>query len=76
MSNPYQESGPAFGWCKGYIVHQTATELIGTHLEKGKVYFQEFMKGVEEEEESIFYEWRPSWKIVAIMNFQVANRVY
>ena len=32
--------------------NHTATELIGTHLEKCKVRFQEFMKGLEGEEKS------------------------
>ncbi|KAJ8406047.1 hypothetical protein AAFF_G00309350 [Aldrovandia affinis] len=44
MGNPFQEES------------RDLLSLIGTHLEKGKVRFQEFMKGLEGEEESTFYE--------------------
>ncbi|KAJ8399900.1 hypothetical protein AAFF_G00406300 [Aldrovandia affinis] len=44
ISNPFQEES------------RDLLSLIGTHLEKGKVLFQEFMKGLEGEEESTFYE--------------------
>lgn len=57
MGIPYQEDGrDLFSLDVKNIAHQTAAELIGTHLEKGKVRFQEFMKGLEEEEEATFYE--------------------
>jgi len=57
MCNPFQEeSRDLLSLDTKDIAHHTAAELIGTHLEKGKVRFQEFMKGLEGEEESTFYE--------------------
>ncbi|KAJ8405639.1 hypothetical protein AAFF_G00316190 [Aldrovandia affinis] len=57
MGNPFQEeSRDLLSLDTKDIAHHTAAELIGTHLEKGKVRFQEFMKGLEGEEESTFYE--------------------
>ena len=57
MGNPFQEeSWDQLSLDTKDIAHQTAVELIGTHLEKDKVRFQEFMKGLEWEEESTFYE--------------------
>lgn len=57
MGNPFQEDNRDLRTLDtNDIAHQTAAELISTHLEKGKVYFQEFMKGLESEKESTFYE--------------------
>ncbi|KAJ8405993.1 hypothetical protein AAFF_G00308810 [Aldrovandia affinis] len=57
MGNPFQEeSRDLLSLDTKDIAHHTAAELIGTHLEKCKVRFQEFMKGLEGEEESTFYE--------------------
>ncbi|KAJ8358245.1 hypothetical protein AAFF_G00020150 [Aldrovandia affinis] len=57
IGNPFQEeSRDLLSLDTKDIAHHTAAELIGTHLEKGKVRFQEFMKGLEGEEESTFYE--------------------
>ncbi|KAJ8377440.1 hypothetical protein AAFF_G00259980 [Aldrovandia affinis] len=57
MGNPFQEeSRDLLSLDTKDIAHHTAAELIGTHLEKSKVRFQEFMKGLEGEEESTFYE--------------------
>ena len=57
MGNPFQEDNRDLRTLDtNDIAHQTAAELISTHLEKGKVYFQEFMKGLESEEGSTFYE--------------------
>jgi len=48
MSNPFQEeSRDLLSLDTKDIAHHTAAELIGTHLEKGKARFQEFMKGLE-----------------------------
>ena len=57
MGNPFQEeSRDLLSLDSKDIADPTAAALIGTHLEKGKVRFQEFMKGLEGEEESTFYE--------------------
>ena len=57
MGNPFQEeSRDLLSLDTKDIAHHTAAELIGTHYEKGRVRFQEFMKGLEEEEESTFYQ--------------------
>ena len=57
MGNPFQEDNRDLRTLDtNDIAHQTAAELVSTHLEKGKVYFQEFMKGLESEEQSTFYE--------------------
>ena len=57
MGNPFQEDNRDLRTLDtNDIAHQTAAELISTHLEKGKVYFQEFIKGLESEEGSTFYE--------------------
>eukprot|EP00745_Piridium_sociabile_P026562 TRINITY_DN4240_c0_g2_i9.p1 TRINITY_DN4240_c0_g2~~TRINITY_DN4240_c0_g2_i9.p1 ORF type:complete len:1084 (-),score=281.98 TRINITY_DN4240_c0_g2_i9:490-3741(-) len=57
MGNPFQEeSQDLLSLDTKDVAHHTAAELIGTHLEKGRVRFQEFMKGLEGEEESTFYE--------------------
>lgn len=57
MGNLYQEeSRDLLSLDAKDIAQQTVHELIGTQLEKGKTRFQEFMKGLEWEEESTFYE--------------------
>ena len=57
MGNPFQEDNRDLRTLDtNDIAHQTAAELISTHLEKDKVYFQEFMKGLESKEGSTFYE--------------------
>ena len=56
MGNPFQEeSQDLLSLDTKDISHHTAAELIGTHLEKGKARFHEFMKGLEGEKESTFY---------------------
>ncbi len=57
MGNPFQEeSQDLLSLDTKDIAHHTAAELISTHYEKGKVRFQEFLKGLEDEETSTFYE--------------------
>ena len=57
MGNPFQdESRDLLSLDTKDIAHHTAAELIGTHIEKGKVRFLEFMKGLEGDTKSTFYE--------------------
>ena len=56
MASPYQEeSRDLLSLGAKDIAHQTAAELIGTHLDNGKVHSQ-FVKGLEGREESTYYE--------------------
>ena len=57
MGNPFQdESRDLLSLDTKDIAHHTAAELIGTRLEKGKVRFLQFMKGLEGDTKSTFYE--------------------
>ena len=57
MGNPLQEeSQDLLSLDMKDIAHHTSAELIKTHLEKGRIHFQEFMKGLAGEDTSTFYE--------------------
>lgn len=56
MGNPFQEDNQDLRTLDtNDIAHHTAAELVSAHLEKGKGYFKEFIKGFELEE-STFYD--------------------
>jgi len=57
MGNPFQEESQGLPSLDTKdIAHQTAAELIGTHYEESNIHSQEFLKGLEDEETSTFYE--------------------
>ena len=57
MGNPYQkESWDLLSLDTKDITPQTAAELTRTRFDNGKVHFQKFVKGLEGQEESTFYE--------------------
>ncbi|KAJ8333969.1 hypothetical protein SKAU_G00412880 [Synaphobranchus kaupii] len=57
MGNPFQEdSRDLLSLDTKDIAHASAAELIATHYEKGRARFQEFLKGMEGENVSKFYE--------------------
>ena len=57
MSNPFQEeTRDLLRQDTNDIAHPAAAEMIGTHLERGRTQFQEFMKGLENKYACKFYE--------------------
>ncbi|KAJ8375399.1 hypothetical protein SKAU_G00059790 [Synaphobranchus kaupii] len=57
MGNPFQEeTGDLLTLDTKDIAHSSAAEMVGTHYEKGRIKFQEFMKDLESKEKCTFYE--------------------
>ncbi|KAJ8364285.1 hypothetical protein SKAU_G00131160 [Synaphobranchus kaupii] len=57
MGNPFQEeTGDLLTLDTKDIAHPSAAEMVGTHYERGRIKFQEFMKDLESKEKCTFYE--------------------
>ena len=57
MGNPFQEeTRDLLALDTKDIAHPSAAETIGTHYDRGRTCFQEFMRGLESEEMCKFYE--------------------